>query len=73
MTYTLARQEAQRLADKTGFDYGVESLGGSYRFFRLPKRKFRQGYELRCEVVSCTDLLRCAPGHGPVVTFAELP
>lgn len=67
-TYEDARAEAQRKANESGHDYGVEDLGGYAGFtaFLLPQRKNRYGHELRCEVVSCEDHSRCKPGHGPV-------
>lgn len=68
VTYNEAKRQAQALANETGNDYGVEASPyseGGHRFFRLPQARHRQGYELRCEVVSCEVLARCAPGHGP--------
>jgi hypothetical protein len=64
-TYEEARAEAQRLADELGMDVGVEAPSEFCRpgvtrlpeYFRtwnvrlLPGPKFRQGWELRCEVV----------------------
>lgn len=67
MDYATAKREAQARADETGMDYGVEKLGSEHRYFGLPRRENRFGFELRCEVVSCTRLERCVPGHGPVV------
>lgn len=64
-SYESVRAEAQRAADADGFDRGVEKLGDRWRFFMLPQRRNRYGFELRCEVVSCSDLKRCAYGHGP--------
>ena len=67
--YKQVRAFAQVLANSDGMDRGLEFLGGplckSYRFFLLTGHQYRQGHELRCEVVSCEDLSRCAPGHGP--------
>lgn len=65
MTYNEAKAEAQAKANEMGYDYGVEKLGASYRAFMLPQKKNRFGHELRCEVVSCTILANCKPGHGP--------
>jgi hypothetical protein len=67
--YEQVKAEAQDLANLYGFDYGVEKCGfperPEYRYFMLPRRENRYGFELRCEVVSCTDLSKCRPGHGP--------
>lgn len=64
--YVNAREEAQRAANASGLDYGVErNEAGGYFAHCLPRREHRRGFELRCEVVSCEDLERCAPGHGP--------
>jgi len=65
--YAQARSEAQAAADRTGFDYGIEhnALFKDYRVFMLPQKTNRRGHELRCEVVSCSDLAGCRPGHGP--------
>ena len=69
MTYAEARALAQRAANEDGFDRGLEWLGGrgygDYHVFTLPRRDGRYGHERRCEVVSCEDLARCRPGHGP--------
>lgn len=64
-SYESARAAAQAAANEDGFDRGVEKLGTRWRFFMLPQKRNRFGFELRCEVVSCTDLKRCKPGHGP--------
>jgi hypothetical protein len=68
--YRAARSCAQTLADRSGYDYGVEynPQFNNYRVFALPRRENRQGYETRCEVVSPSDLLKCRPGHGPKVS-----
>lgn len=65
--YEACRAEAQALADSTGFDRGLEAndLFKSFRHFGLPNRENRTGHELRCEVVMCSDLSKCKPGHGP--------
>lgn len=65
--YKAARDAAQTLADRDGFDRGLEwnAVIGEWHTFILPQRDNRCGFELRCEVVSCSDLARCRPGHGP--------
>jgi hypothetical protein len=62
-----ARAEAQRRADATGFDHGVEKndLLKDFSVFMLPRWENRYGHELWCEVVSCADLSKCQEGHGP--------
>lgn len=65
MTYKEARAEAQHRANQTGYDYGVEHDAFGYHAFALPRRENRYGHELRCEVVHCEVLSRCAKGHGP--------
>ena len=65
MTYDQAKGEAQRKADTLGFDHGVEACYGGYSVFMLPAKRYRMGHELRCEVVSATDLRTCRNGHGP--------
>lgn len=65
--YREIRAAAQAAADADGHDRGIERLNGSFRSFLLPRRENRYGHELRCEVVSCSDLRRCVPGHGPIV------
>ncbi len=74
--YRAARAEAQLAANADGLDRGIERvcmLGSlhQYRVSVLPRRENRQGHELRCEVISCEDLARCQPGHGPEVRRAE--
>ena len=63
--YREARDEAQKQADATGFDHGIERNAFGFRVFMLPQRQNRYGHELRCEVVSCMRLERCQKGHGP--------
>jgi hypothetical protein len=65
--YKAARAEAQKKADDTGFDYGIErnDLMRCFSVMMLPKRANRYGHELRVEVVSATTLAKCMPGHGP--------
>lgn len=65
MTYDQAKREAQARADETGFDYGVAKNAFGFSCFMLPQKQNRYGHELRCEVVSCTILAKCQPGHGP--------
>jgi len=66
--YRAARAEAQKRANETGMDIGLErnDLFKSFNTFLLPRRENRSGHELRCEVVSCENLEKCAPGHGPL-------
>jgi len=67
MNYAEAKLEAQTKADETGYDYGVmKNAFGGYSCFMLPQKRNRGGSELRCEVVSCSNLSRCQIGHGPV-------
>lgn len=51
--YVECRKDAQRAADETGKDFGLEknSLFNYFRFFGLPNPENRRGHELRCEVV----------------------
>jgi len=65
--YKEALEGAQKKANETGFDYGLErnDLFKSFHVFVLPRRENRCGHELRCEVVSCVYLDKCQPGHGP--------
>jgi hypothetical protein len=62
--YRTVRAEAQRRANQSGVDYGVEKLGGHYRYFMLPQKKNRTGHELRCEVVMPELIEKTMPGHG---------
>ena len=66
-TYAAAKADAQARADATGFDHSLEWQGGfgGWAVGMLPARKNRRGFELRCEVVMCTYLSKCQPGHGP--------
>lgn len=66
--YQAARAEAQKLANESGFDYRLERNDPFKTFMigMLPARKNRYGFETRCEVVSCENLSKCQPGHGPV-------
>jgi hypothetical protein len=65
--YPAARADAQRRANATGLDHGIEAndVFGHWHVFMLPRRENRCGFELRCEVVMCEDLNRCQSGHGP--------
>ena len=64
--YHAIRAEAQRLANETGFDYGLEAndLLREWRIFMLPMKQNRRGHELRREVVSCEVTTKCQKGHG---------
>ena len=64
MTYLEVKGMAMALANASGADYGIESLGGEWRKFRLPASAFRTGHELRCEVVTCSYWDVILPGHG---------
>jgi hypothetical protein len=63
--YVAARNEAQTKANEYGYDYGLEAndLFKSFHVFMLPGAQFRQGHELRCEVVHPTSD-KTKPGHG---------
>jgi hypothetical protein len=65
--YIASRATAQGIANRTGFDIGIEcnELFRTWNTWTLPMRKNRCGHELTCEVVSCENLDRCQPGHGP--------
>lgn len=65
--YIAARAEAQRKANETGYDQGIEvnELFKHWRSWTLPQRRNRSGHEFTCEVVMCEDIARCQPGHGP--------
>jgi len=67
-TYVQRRAEAQAKANETGFDYRLafNELVKDYMISLLPMKKNRYGFELWCEVVSCEDLSKCRPGHGPM-------
>lgn len=64
-----ARETAQALANKLGFDHGIErnDFFKTFRVFILPRRENRYGHERMCEVVSPENLDVCASGHGPVI------
>ena len=65
--YLGARALMQAAANADGFDRGIEAndVMRIWTTFMLPRRENRRGFELRCEVVSCEDLAKCQPGHGP--------
>jgi hypothetical protein len=66
LAYREAKSQAQSAADLDGFDRGLEvnELFKSINMFMLPRRENRYGHELRCEVVSCSDIQKTQPGHG---------
>lgn len=66
--YAAARAEAQRKANETSFDHGLEAndVFKDFRVFMLPAAENRRGFELQCEVVRCEDLAKCQKGHGPM-------
>jgi hypothetical protein len=65
-TYPAARADAQKRANATGFDHGLEwnDVFGSWNVFMLPARQNRRGFELRAEVVSPENIEKTQPGHG---------
>ncbi len=67
-TYAAARAKAQAAANVTGIDHRLEWLGdlSGWAVSMLPEKYARYGFEASCEVVSCEDLSRCQPGHGPL-------
>ncbi len=73
-TYEEARAEAQRRANETGFDIGVElnDVFKNFSVFMLPRRENRCGHELKCEVVMAEDLTKCQDGHGPTAPAAPV-
>lgn len=68
MTYEEARTQAQARADETGYDQQLlqGGLSGEWFFRGLPAQHHRTGHELFAEVVMCSVLSRCQPGHGPL-------
>jgi hypothetical protein len=67
--YKQVKTAAQAAADADGFDRGVEVFDGPMAYvhtFMLPNKENRRGFELRCEVVMCSDLSKCQKGHGPL-------
>lgn len=67
--YNEVKKFAQSKADETGYDYGIEKLVNFYSVFMMSSIEFRAGREVRCEIVHCSKLENCAPGHGPNATF----
>lgn len=69
-SYEAARAEAQKKANRTGFDHGIEpnDLFKEWHTFMLPRRENRYGHEASCEVVMCENLDRCQAGHGPMAS-----
>ena len=64
--YQAVRAEAQKLANETGFDYGVsKDYFSAWSFRMLPQRRNRYGIHHTCEAVMCEILAKCRPGHGP--------
>jgi hypothetical protein len=63
--YEAVRAEAQSACDADGFDRGMTRETYGHWFMRLPAKQFRGGGELLCELVMCSDLAKCQPGHGP--------
>lgn len=51
MTREQAMEEAITLSDRLGRDVGINKVWGGYSVFVLPLPAFRQGHELRCQVV----------------------
>ncbi len=64
--YRAVRDEAQKRANETGFDYGIEAndIFHTYSCFLLPDKSHRFGHELKCEVVS-SEKGNIQPGYGP--------
>jgi hypothetical protein len=61
-TYDAAKAAAQARADELGTNVGLEWLSGTlagWHYFLLPAAQYRQGRELRCEIVR--------PSRGPYV------
>ena len=68
-TYEQIRAQAQAAANVDGFDRGLENNPyAGWLYFMLPAKGHRTGRELRCEVVSCEDISKCRPGHGPAAS-----
>lgn len=68
--YRQARATAQAAANADGFDRGLEwnDCMKCVSSFMLPRKHNRYGHETTCEVVSCANLARTQPGHGPCAT-----
>lgn len=71
LTYEEVAMAAQKAADETGADHGVEKLGLEWRWWRLPRRENRFGYELRCEVRYASGAKKALSGHGAELAFSE--
>lgn len=65
-SYKVARAEAQARANATGRDIGLEAnaLFKTWNSFVLPAAQYRNGHELRCEVVHPERIADTKPGHG---------
>jgi hypothetical protein len=57
-SYRVAKAEAQRRADESKIDVGLEAndLFHTWSHFFLPAAQYRNGHEQRCEVVRPTVL-----------------
>lgn len=66
-TYPAAKAAAQARADATGMDVGLEWLGtySGWVARGLPCKGSRFGSDRLVECVSCSDITKCFPGHGP--------
>lgn len=65
--YAILKAAAQARADATGYDVGIEVFDTTktVHMFGLPQRWNRFGRDAVCEVVVCSDMSKCMPGHGP--------
>ena len=65
-SYEAARAEAQKTANATGMDVGLElnPIFKTWSSRLLPRRENRYGHELRCEVVSPENIETTQSGHG---------
>ncbi len=52
MTWEQAMEEAITLSDRLGREVGIGKVHGGYTVFVLPLPQYRQGHELRCQVVT---------------------
>lgn len=50
-SYAECRAWAQKQANETGADFGIERCGDGWAFRRLPLALNRYGHDLACEVV----------------------
>lgn len=66
MIYEEARKSAQAKADATGWDYILRPVYNGWTVTMLPRRENRFGADLDGEVVMCSNLDQCKPGHGPL-------